>query len=164
MGSLASEMEGTKDEVLMPRVTIAAPFAVWVYEVTRGEFRQFVKATGYSTATMATHCAVLDSLRSKSVEPQRPIDWRDPGFAQTDRHPVVCVNQEDVQAYVQWLSHETGQTYRLLSNAEWEYVARGGPLSRGYTHAGSDAPGLVSWNKENSLGMTHPWGRKNPMN
>ena len=51
-------------------------------------------------------------------------NWRDPGFGQTDNHPVVCVNWSDAQAYVEWLSSETGEEYRLLSESEWEYVAR----------------------------------------
>ena len=60
------------------------------------------------------------------------------------------MNWEDAQAYVQWLSQETGRAYRLLSEAEWEYVARGGSRSRGYRYAGSFAPGMVAWYDENS--------------
>ena len=52
--------------------------------------------------------------------------WRNPGFEQTDGHPVVCVNWDDAQSYVGWLSRETGEGYRLLSESEWEYVARAG--------------------------------------
>jgi formylglycine-generating enzyme required for sulfatase activity len=52
--------------------------------------------------------------------------WRSPGFAQTDRHPVVCVNWDDAKAYVVWLASTTGKNYRLLSEAEREYVTRAG--------------------------------------
>ena len=52
--------------------------------------------------------------------------WRAPGFAQDDRHPVVCVNWNDAKAYAEWLSSKTGKTYRLLSEAEREYVTRAG--------------------------------------
>ena len=72
------------------------------------------------------------------------------------------MNWEDAQAYVQWLSQETGQAYRLLSEAEWEYAARGGSRSRGYRYAGSLASGLVAWYRENSGGTTHPVGQKVP--
>ena len=52
--------------------------------------------------------------------------WRNPGFRQTDRDPVVCVNRDDARAYASWLSRKTGKQYRLLSEAEWEYAARAG--------------------------------------
>ena len=58
--------------------------------------------------------------------------WRSPGFRQTDREPVVCVNWEDARAYTRWLSKKTGKRYRLLSEAEWEYAARGGKRTSYY--------------------------------
>jgi len=51
---------------------------------------------------------------------------RSPGFAQNDRHPVVCVNWGDARAYAEWLSKRTGKTYRLPSEAEREFVTRAG--------------------------------------
>ena len=58
-------------------------------------------------------------------ELQEGRSWRDPGFAQTGSHPAACLNWNDAQAYAKWLSGKTGKVYRLLSEAEWEYSARG---------------------------------------
>ena len=78
------------------------------YEVTVGEYRQFASATGGGG----------DSCLSDG-------SWRDPGFAQTDRHPVACVSWDDAQEYVSWLSRTTGATYRLPTEEEWERAAAG---------------------------------------
>jgi len=52
--------------------------------------------------------------------------WRDPGFAQTDDHPVVCVSWRESSDFAAWLGRKTGKPYRLLSESEWEFVARAG--------------------------------------
>ena len=126
MGSPASEEERDEEEGPLHRVTLAQPLAVGVYEITRGEFGRFVEATGYSTGNS---CWTYESGKWKKYSGRH---WRDPGFAQTDQHPVVCVSWKDVQAYLRWLSQETGQEYRLLSEAEWEYVARAGTRTARY--------------------------------
>ena len=58
------------------------------------------------------------------------------GYSQVGDHPVVCVNWEDAQGYVDWLSGKTGEEYRLPSESEWEYAARGGTTTR--RHWGDD--------------------------
>jgi formylglycine-generating enzyme required for sulfatase activity len=52
------------------------------------------------------------------------LSWRNPGFAQNGSHPAVCISWDDANAYAEWLSRKTGKTYRLLSEAEREYVTR----------------------------------------
>ena len=140
MGSPASE-EGRWAAAEGPqhRVTIAEPFAVGMYEVTRGEFGQFVDATG---SLIENGCYGDDE------------NWRAPGFEQTDSEPVVCVNWNDAQRYVGWLSERTGQEYRLLSEAEWEYAARGGTETARYW--GEDEAGQCR--HANGADATFEWG------
>ena len=113
VGSIGLLHEGPAHEV-----TIGRPFAVGVYEVTRGELARFVSETGRS---MGDSCWTYEG---GEWEERSGRHWMSPGYSQTDSHPVVCVDWNDAKAYVRWLSGKTGHEYRLPSEAEWEYVAR----------------------------------------
>jgi sulfatase modifying factor 1 len=108
-------------------------FSAGRYEVTRAEYRAFVQDTGRPTVG---GCEVWSGERFVN-DPGK--NWRDPGFAQNDRHPVTCVSWQDATDYANWLSRRTGKPYRLLSEAEWEYAARAGTRSRRFW--GDDARG-----------------------
>ena len=108
MGSPETEEGRWSDEGPQHRVTIGSPFAVGVYEVTFAEWDACVGAGG---------CGGY-----------RPDDR---GWGRGSR-PVMNVSWEDAQQYVRWLSRETGESYRLLSEAEWEYVARAGTQTARY--------------------------------
>lgn len=113
-----SAEEATRD--ISHEISIAQAFAIGRFEVTVKEFRQFVSVTNYLTdAELSEGCSVLGG-----------ISWREPDYEQSDRFPVVCVSWNDAQAYVTWLSEQTGWHYRLPTEAEWEYTARGGTRTR----------------------------------
>ena len=120
MGSPEGEAGRSGDEGPVHEVEISEAFAVGVYEVTRGEFGRFVRETGHSPGDACL------TYEDGQWEERTGRSWRNPGHAQTDGHPVVCVSWEDAREYVEWLSRKTGQGYRLLSESEWEYVARAG--------------------------------------
>ena len=101
-------------------------FAIGKFPVTRGEFALFAKDSGYDTGKT---CFTFEDGKWQK---RNPRNWRAPGFPQTDEHPAVCINWNDAQAYTAWLSNKTGKTYRLLTEAEWEYAARAGTTAQHY--------------------------------
>jgi formylglycine-generating enzyme required for sulfatase activity len=122
MGSSATEA-GRQDDERQHRVCVD-DFALGQHEVTVDEFRQFINATSYRTeAEKGEGCWVWTG---EQFDLDATKHWQHPGFSQDDRHPVVCVSWNDAQAYVEWLSRETGLKYRLPTEAEWEYAARAG--------------------------------------
>ena len=90
--------------------------ALGAHEVTRGEYAEFVRATGRASVTCRQPGRLWTALEH--------LSWRNPGFAQDDRHPVVCVSWDDALAYTQWLGKRTHHRYRLPSQAEWLLAAR----------------------------------------
>ena len=128
MGSPATEPGRTNDEGPVRQVDIAAGLAVGRTEVTRAAFAGFVASTGYQTEAERNVGSAGCAARIAGQWVSRAgRHWRDPGFEQTDDHPVVCVSWNDAQAYVAWLNITVPHArYRLLSEAEWEFGARAG--------------------------------------
>jgi formylglycine-generating enzyme required for sulfatase activity/class 3 adenylate cyclase len=113
-------------------VRIAGPFALGESMVTRKQYATFAEETGQA----GTGCFALP-VDGVSWKFDVARSWRDPGFAQADDHPVVCVSWYDAIAYVGWLSKKTGHHYRLPTEAEWEYAGRAGGTGGRYF---GDAP------------------------
>ena len=126
MGSSWSESETEYNETPLHFVEVSQPFAVGVHEVTRGQWREFENSTRYSTGDSCW------TYENGDWRLRRGRSWQNPGFTQNDDHPVVCVSWDDAQAYVNWLSEKTGQGYRLLSESEWEYIARAETMTSRY--------------------------------
>jgi formylglycine-generating enzyme required for sulfatase activity len=145
MGSPRNEAGRYPDEE-QHEVEITQPFYLGKYAVTRGQFRKFVEATGHRTE------AEKDGLGGSGYDAERRVfltptydretrrfkapgtryTWRDTGFEQTDEHPVVNVSWNDAVAFCAWLGNKEGKSYRLPTEAEWEYSCRARTTTRFY--------------------------------
>jgi formylglycine-generating enzyme required for sulfatase activity len=129
-----------KDERPQHSARITRAFYLGTYDVTRGQFRQFVDDAGYKTD------AEKDSkggwgFGGEKFEQRPEYTWRNAGFEQTDEHPVVNVSWNDAMAFCQWLGRKESKTYRLPTEAEWEYACRAGTTTR--YHSGDDPETLA---------------------
>lgn len=147
------QVDGEPNETPLHEVTIKKPFAIGIYEVTLEQFTAFAEDSGGKYITKAKKRA----NKGVGQDPNEKcrvfggqlwtwaIDkgWHDPGFEQGKDHPVVCVDWYTAKAYAEWLSKKTGESYRLLSEAEWEYAARAG--SRETTSYGGNADDICQY-------------------
>jgi formylglycine-generating enzyme required for sulfatase activity len=124
-----------KDEHPQHRVRITKPFYLGTYHVTRGQFRQFVADAGYKTDAEKDEKpgAYGWDPDKKAFDFNAKYSWRNVGFEQTDEHPVVNVSWNDAVEYCKWLSKKESKTYRLPTEAEWEYACRAGTTTRYYS-------------------------------
>jgi formylglycine-generating enzyme required for sulfatase activity len=135
-------------------VEITHPFYMGQTEVTLGQFRQFVKATGHKTqAEREGGASRLSPNGEWNMDAN--TNWLTPGFSQTDDHPVVCVSWNDAVEFCNWLSKQEGKKYRMPTEAEWEYSCRAG--SKGRWSFGDDEGELVHYARIGSNSQGHTW-------
>jgi formylglycine-generating enzyme required for sulfatase activity len=142
MGS--REGQGLDYERPRHEVTIPQAFAVGRYPVTFEEW-DFAQAD-------------KDWKKITHTDPRKP---KEAGWGR-DRRPAIDVSWLDARAYVKWLSHKSGQPYRLLSEAEWEYACRAGSEAAYCFGDGTGELGDYAWYEGNSNVRTHPVGEKKP--
>jgi formylglycine-generating enzyme len=132
-----------QDEHPRHRVRITRPFYLGQYAVTVGQFKRFARDAGYKTEAERNGEGGwgYNPETGKCEGRDRKYNWRNPGFTQTDDHPVVDVTWNDAVAFCQWLSRKEGKTCRLPTEAEWEYACRAGTTAR-YSN-GDDPNGLA---------------------
>lgn len=130
-------MGGTESNEKPTHTVTVSGFSMGKYEVTVAEYKAFCTAAG------------------RTMPDAEYWVWN-------DKYPIVNVNFNDANAYCNWLSQTTGQNYRLPTEAEWEYAARGGNKSSGYIFSGDNDLEKVGWSGDNSGASTQAVGRKNP--
>lgn len=125
MGAPEDDPDAQPQERPQHKVRLTKPFFMGTTEVTVAQFRRFVEATGYVTQ------AESDAQGAFEVNPK----VRQPGLVWnkvtlSEEHPVRCVSWEDARQFCNWLSKTDGRTYRLPTDAEWEYACRAGTTTR----------------------------------
>jgi formylglycine-generating enzyme required for sulfatase activity len=171
IGDVSFQMSGIRGATITTRIQgqdtiIQIPdFAIMCNEVTVWQFRKFVEETGYLTdADRRTDNYSSYVLRNNSRSAAEMANWmyssegviRSPN---TYNHPVVHVSWNDAMAFAAWVSEKTGKKWRLPTEAEWEYAAKGGEE---FTYSGSDTLDVVGWHWRNSSRGTQAIGQKRP--
>jgi formylglycine-generating enzyme required for sulfatase activity len=157
----APDGEAGRQEAETPQhdVTIGKGFALSRTAITVGQFREFVRVSGYQPDSIKMGGASVYDEGTGAMRDDPNAGWQDDyaGHNADNRLPVVNVSWNDAKAYVDWLSLRTGKTYRLPSEAEFEYALRGGTTSRYWWGDGTPA------NKAENLtgsGDRSPSGRR----
>jgi formylglycine-generating enzyme required for sulfatase activity len=166
MGCTSEQSDCDDDEKPTQQVTLS-DFQIGKYEVTVSQFEAFIKESSYRTdAEKGDGSYIWDGSK---WEMKAGIDWRcdvngNKKMVSDYNHPVIHISWNDAIAYCEWVSQKTGKKYRLPTEAEWEYAARGGTstASTGSAalYSGSSNIDEVAWYKGNSGSNTHPVGQK----
>ncbi len=130
------------------RVRLSKPLLMGQYPVTVGEFERFVAETGHNAGNQCW------TFEDEDGHIRQGRNWTNPGFVQQASHPVLCVSMAEVSAYVDWLGQKTGYHYRLLTEAEYEYVNRAGTTGDFWWGA------EVGNNHANCDGCGSPWDNR----
>lgn len=155
---------GNADEQPVHKVSVNS-FFIGKFEVTNKDFKKFIDATAY-----ITDAEQPDTVKLKNGLPPRGIhngSWKVdskgmPTPLADSMKPVGNISWFDAVAYLKWLSKETGQEFRLPTEAEWEFAAKGGVKSKGYQYAGGNNLKEVAWYLENAGYKSHNIGLKLP--
>jgi eukaryotic-like serine/threonine-protein kinase len=170
MGSPPEDTVAQPAECPRHPVRISRPFYLGETEVTVGQFRRYVEASRKKTQAETApegggnRGGSLFNVPLQRFEQRPDLNWRNPGLdrTQSDDEPVVQVSWCDAVAFCDWLTSKESRTFRLPTEAEWEYACRAG--GRGRWCFGDDPAMLdqFAWNLKNAGGTFHPVGTRKP--
>ncbi|MFQ5733816.1 MAG: bifunctional serine/threonine-protein kinase/formylglycine-generating enzyme family protein [Planctomycetaceae bacterium] len=156
MGSPDTDRSASQDEKPQHPVRISRPCLMSTFEVTYGEFHNFVEATGHKTD--AEKSGSGHGVVGREIVQGSQFTWKNTGSGQSQWSPVVNVSWNDANAFCAWLSKKEGVTYRLPTEAEWEFACRAGTTSRFSFGDDAEVLGEYGWYglRPNTVGLKKP--------
>lgn len=157
-GSPESESGREIDEVAR-KVALSKDFLLGTTPVTVAQFRRFVEESGYKTEAESGPSGGFGVVGGQLLQ-QPQFNWKNPGYRQSDEHPVTIITLTDATAFLRWLSGKAGRPMILPTEAQWEYACRAGTASRFFNGDDDASLDAIGWSSSNSGGSPHPVRQK----